>query len=272
MEVATSGKEHYLEILVTDIVTDHVEKFGVKAQLVYLVGRAASKEVKYKSLNVTKQVEMKQAMGKEWSKWVQFSATKKLSKNDLQKLMTAHVHIRPVNTRWVLTLKDDEACKARLVVVGCQEPRGQIRSDSPTGSQLAFHITLWFATQKGWSLRCLDAATAFLQSKGIDRTLLLKMPADNPPPGIGPGEIVLATGSIYGTYDAGRTWYTYSKGIYASNRFRESPLEKSWYIYRNRHGVVTGVMHAHVDDILVACNTNDKETMAALESIRQKCI
>jgi hypothetical protein len=109
-----------------------------------------------------------------------------------------------------------------------------------------------------------------LQSKGIDRTLLLKMPADNPPPGMEPGEIVLATGSIYGTYDAGRTWYTYSKGIYASNRFRESPLEKSWYIYRNRHGVVTGVMHAHVDDILVACNTNDKETMAALESIRQK--
>ena len=174
LETSTgSGKEHYLEILVTDIVTDHVEKFGVKAQLVYLVGRAASKEVKYKSLNVTKQVEMKQAMGKEWSKWVQFSATKKLSKNDLQKLMTAHVHIRPVNTRWVLTLKDDEACKARLVVVGCQEPRGQIRSDSPTGSQLAFHITLWFATQKGWSLRCLDAATAFLQSKGIvDRTLV----------------------------------------------------------------------------------------------------
>ena len=88
------------------------------------------------------------AMAKEWSKWVQFSATKKLSKPDLQALMARHKHIRPVNTRWVLTFKEDETCKARLVVVGCQEPRGQIRSDSPTGSQLAFHITIWLATQK----------------------------------------------------------------------------------------------------------------------------
>ena len=223
-----------MEILVFDVITDQVEKFSAKAELVYLVGRAVSKEVKYTDLHVTKQVEMKQAMAKEWSKWVQFNATKKLTKHDLQALLTRHKHIRPVNTRWVLTIKDDGACKARLVVVGCQEPRGQIRSDSPTGSQLAFHITLWLATQKGWMLSCYDAATAYLQSKGIDRTLLLKMPRVNPPPGMEPDETVLATGSIYGTYDAGRAWYTHSKGTYAAHRFNESPLEKAWYIHRNK--------------------------------------
>ena len=33
---------------------------------------------------------------------------------------------------------------------------------------------------------------------------------------------------------------------------------------------MTGVMHSHVDDILVACNTQDLETVKALEDIRKK--
>ncbi len=56
-ETVVDGKERYLEILVFHVITDAVEKFAAKAQLVYLVGRAVSKEVKFKALSVTKQVE-----------------------------------------------------------------------------------------------------------------------------------------------------------------------------------------------------------------------
>ena len=133
LEAALEGKERYLEMGVTETATESTEKFVAKAELVYLVGRAASKELKFKALSFAKQAEMVQAMAREWTKWVQFNATKPLSPAELNKLRAKHGHLRPVKTRWVLTLKEDGSCKARLVVVGCQEPRGQIRSDSPTG-------------------------------------------------------------------------------------------------------------------------------------------
>ncbi len=34
--------------------------------------------------------------------------------------------------------------------------------------------------------------------------------------------------------------------------------------------MVTAVMHTHVDDVLVACNSRDQETVKALERIRKK--
>ncbi len=67
-----------------------------------------------------------------------------------------------------------------------------------------------------------------------------------------PGQIVLAAGSIYGTYDAGRSWYKHSKQTYSLEKFFESPLEKAFYIHRNASGVVTAVLHTHVDDVLAA--------------------
>ena len=86
---------------------------------------------------------------------------------------------RAIGTRWVLTRKDG-GFKARLVVQGCQEDRNQIRSDAPTGSLLSFYLTLAYAAQQGWSLGGFDTASAYLQSEGIARTLLLRMPARHP--------------------------------------------------------------------------------------------
>ena len=79
--------------------------------------------------------------------------------------------------------------------------------DSPTGSLIAFYLTLAFAAQAHWCLRGYDAASAFLQYEGISRTLLLRMPSSNPPPGTLPGQILRALGSTYGTKDAGRIFY-----------------------------------------------------------------
>ncbi len=43
---ASNSKERYLEILVFDVIMNQVEKLSAKAELVYLVGRAAGEEVK----------------------------------------------------------------------------------------------------------------------------------------------------------------------------------------------------------------------------------
>ena len=70
-------------------------------------------------------------------------------------------------------------------------------------------VTLSAAAQAGWTLESHDARTAFLQSEGIDRVLILRLPAgDEAPPGKSRfGHLVRACGSIYGTKDAGRSFY-----------------------------------------------------------------
>lgn len=97
-----------------------------------------------------------------------------------------------VNTRWVITKKDTGAWKARLVLVGCQDPQNRIRPDAPTGSYLTFHLTLLCGAQPGWKLGCHGVANAYLQSKGITRALILKIPQREPPPSMRPGELVHA--------------------------------------------------------------------------------
>ena len=88
---------------------------------------------------------------------------------------------------------DEPDLKARLVVQGCQE----------------------------------DAASAYLQAGGIERLLLLMMPKRQPPPGCENGKVRVARGSIYGTRDAGRSWYEHLRDKLASKfRVHESALEK----------------------------------------------
>jgi len=58
----------------------------------------------------------------------------------------------------------------------------------------------------GWILAAYDASTAYLQEKGIDRLLILRAPYP-PPPGVRPGTLFRAKGGIYGTKDAGRSWW-----------------------------------------------------------------
>ena len=66
--------------------------------------------------------------------------------------------------------------KARLVVQGCQEDKGYIRTDALTGSRDAFFMSLAAAAQDGWDHNVFDARSASLQSDGIERLLLLRMP------------------------------------------------------------------------------------------------
>ena len=115
------------------------------------------------------------------------------------------------------------------MVQGCQEDKTYIRSDAPTGSRHAFFLTLAFGSQKGWKITSFDARPAYLQPEGITRLLLIRMPWQNPPPGTQPGQVLAATGSIYGTCDAGRGWYLHSKDVFKSKGCLESRLEKRFY-------------------------------------------
>ena len=230
---------------------------GLQDIPVLLTGNSrVTKEVRMRELNSFQQESMRIAMAKEWSKWSEFSATEPCTAAQLAGIRASHPTAKIIDTRWVLTIKPDGSSKARLVVVGCQEPKLNIRSDAPTASHEALMLTLAFGAQSGWSLLGYDAQTAYLQSEGIERLLLLRLPAENPPPGCLSNQVVVANGSIYGTRDAGRAWYLRVKEIADSSDVRtvESALHKGAYFMCDSQSRLASVIHSHVDDFLVAYN------------------
>eukprot|EP00959_Pyramimonas_sp_CCMP1952_P330509 6920860-Pyramimonas_sp.AAC.1 len=86
--------------------------------------------------------------------------------------------------------------------------------------------------------------TAYQQSGHIERLLLLRMPAKNPPLGTQPGEIATAAGAIYGARDAGKQRHLYAKKVFAEHGLVESMLEKGLCYFYDEGGLAA-VVHSH---------------------------
>ena len=212
----------------------------------------------------SQQLRVDAAMVREWDKWNEFGVTKFLPKKQLNDIMKRNPDQKVVGTRWVFTEKVIHCkpdCKARLVVQGCQEDKGYIRTDARTGSRDAFFMTLSVAAQSGWDYSVFDAQSAYLQSDGIKRLLLLRMPHTNPPPGTKPGQVFVATGSIYGT--------RHSKEVLETAGFVESRLEQGLYYLHGPTGL-EALVNTHVDDFVSACKKASKKYNDALQHLEHE--
>ena len=91
--------------------------------------------------------------------------------------------------------------KSRLVARGDLEKNdSQVRTDSPTSSQLFLHTVISFSVCKKRKLRGGDISAAFLQGTRIKRKLALKLPADGiPDDEVEPGSLLICEKSVYGT-------------------------------------------------------------------------
>ncbi|CAE7610026.1 30S ribosomal protein S1, chloroplastic [Symbiodinium microadriaticum] len=190
----------------------------------FLTGKAVRSEIKLKDLNQEDRAKFDEAMAKEWSSWQKFGAVETLTPQQIAELPAS---TKIVGTRWVHTDKNQKPRllaghiakktgksksqlekeypfmpKSRLVVQGCQE-----EDDSPTASLLAFNLLCAIAVMQKWVIAASDASTVYLQSQGINRLLILRPPRPPPPPGVSPSDLFRAKGSIYGTKDAGRSWW-----------------------------------------------------------------
>ncbi|CAE8585764.1 unnamed protein product [Polarella glacialis] len=248
------GSERPLKIhrsqLVEHMLDDDCEG---EPHLVLLTGPARAHELVFSDLTPKEQDEMRSGMASEWSKWTEFKAARPCSIGQLRKYREANPAVPIIGTRWVLTRKPTGKLKARLVVQGCQETQHGTtwRRDAPTASPLAFHLVLVVASQTGWTLSFHDATAAFLQSTGVERLLLLRMPVEQPPPGILPGEVRVAAGSIYRTTDAPRAWYLQLRTRLLQNGLHECALEKGLFALHDDSGLRM-LLSSHVDDLAIA--------------------
>ena len=203
-------------------------------------------ELQYDAIVKSQQERVDVAMTREWDKWNEFGVTKFLSKRQLNDIMKRNTNKKIVGNRWVFTEKVNP---------------GQARLQGPVG-------------RAGVSRRqCLrnvfDAQSAYLQSDGIERLLLFRMPHKNPPPGTKPGQVFVASGSICGTRDAGRAWYEHSKNVLEAGGFVKSRPEQGLYYLHGPSGL-EAVAHTHAGDFLVAFKKASKRYQDALQHLVQE--
>ncbi|CAE8625872.1 unnamed protein product [Polarella glacialis] len=158
--------------------------------------------------------DMLTAMATEWGTWQEFKANKPCAVGMLKRFRREKPDLRIIG----MANGPDMATRCPQCVSSCP-----------------LYLVLIAASQSGWTLSFHDAAAAFLQSTGIDRLLLLRMPVRQPPPGVLPGE--------------------------------ETGLEKGFYVLHGPDGPRM-LVSTHVDDLAVARIVDDPELanlLAALE-------
>ena len=95
------------------------------------------------------------------------------------------------------------------------------------------------------------------------------MPHKNPPLGTKPGQVFVATGSIYGTRGAGHAWYEHSKKVLENAGLVASRLVQG-FCYLHGPSGLGAVAHTHLDDFLSAFKKASKKSMDALQHLVHK--
>ena len=153
--------------------------------------------------------------------------------------------------------------KARLVDQGCQEDKGYIRTDAPTGSRDAFFMT--FSSSKRLGLLRVRCSVSVLPVRRHRETIAVA-DASQKSASWDEARASVATGSIYGTRDAGRARHEHSKKVLEAAGFVESSLEQDLYYLHGPSGL-EAVVHTHVDDFLSAFRKVSKKYNDAFQKL-----
>lgn len=229
---------------------------------VYLTGKSRDKEVDLNSLSASEPAKVREAMKREWAVYTEFRAVSPLTRTELQRVMKRDPQPRIIDTQWVVT--ENSPISRRSWWSGAsggenRAPYGQPGRLAPHSDDVSPRRE---SARMGYSI--LDTKSAFLQSESFDRLLLLRMPYRHPPPGC-VGQMMVARGSIYGTGDAGRSFYIHSKRILENSGANELSVERAVYAF-SLNGALKALIHTHIDDFFVAHHMS-KECFAFIHHV-----
>ena len=154
--------------------------------------------------------------------------------------------IQVISSRWVVTEKEEGSFKARLVVRGFEE-EVYPQSDSPTANRDSFKIFLALAANEELEIKNMDVKSAFLQGTPLDRNVFMEPPVEFKKEGI----VWKLKKTVYGLYDASRSWYFAVKDQLKKFGMKSVSGDDAFFTM-NRNGKLYGMTVLHVDDFLVA--------------------
>ena len=127
---------------------------------------------------------------------------------------------------------------------GFQEDNSDILSNSPTCSKESMRLVLNIITSSKWLWWSIDIKSAFLQNKNIDRVVYVKPPKD-----CQDTTLWKLNTTIYGLYEASRSWYFNVKKELIGLVAIVCKSDLAVFV-RHNQSKVNGLLCTNVDDFL----------------------
>eukprot|EP00434_Breviolum_minutum_P042849 symbB.v1.2.038157.t2/scaffold5850.1/size23116/1 len=176
--------------------------------------------------------------------------------------------------RWVLTTKSDNSAKARLVVLGYQAPNlTQVETAAPTMTKLSRNLLLSLSANLGLPMKAGDVTSAFLQaSQSLEHEgLTIWAPAElavafgaSPEDPVMPLRIKRA---FYGLCHAPRAWFDHISQTMRGLGFKQMLSDRCLFAIYDQQGEICGLAGLHVDDLLLARNTQNETFNVAYKGL-----
>ena len=164
----------------------------------WMVKAMRKQEVSYGKLAQEERTKFDAAKEAEVSQWIREAAARRVEGSIPPE--------RIMRMRWVLTYKEKGSAKARIVVVGFEDPDLEtLVSSSPTMSRRTRQLVYQLGVMKGWRSMKADVKAAFLQgsSSQLARQVYAR-PVPEPARALGvePGQAVQVAKAAYGLVNA----------------------------------------------------------------------
>jgi len=172
-----------------------------------------------------------------------------------------------IDTRWILTIKNDNTKKARLVAKGCQQKEGEdfISTYSPTAQSDSLRITIAIASINKWNLKQLDIKAAYLNAD-LNETIYVKIPKGDK--NYNKNKVWLLKKALYGLKQAGRMWNEEITNYLKSIGFKQYKSDKCLFGKYNKGNKLIGLLTLYVDDILIT--GEDYEIKNIIKKLKNK--
>ena len=166
-----------------------------------------------------------------------------------------------IKTRWVFTEPDDQSkgykLKARLCMRGDREQNKEnIRADSPTAHKDSLKLGLSIAANENFEIFSADIKAAFLQGKTLDRNVFVIPPVEAEEKGM----LWLMKKAAYGLIDGSRLFYLEMKHKLEKLGMKVVSGDPALFTL-HRKGKLIGLACLHVDDLLLAGNSEFKKVI-----------
>ena len=257
---------------------------------------ASTKEIQFRNLTQEDKLKVEEAMARELSEVLKSKAIKVVEDN----VPEEEIAKRCIPMRWLLIWKPFDAwqdpkseeqpgvisgdgmskAKARVVLIGYKHPdlarrdektgKSLLRTSSPTLSRLGRSLYLQAVANDRHTLECADAKSAFLQTEvNEQKTRLYTRAVDEMAiaMGVTPGTALEVVGNVYGLTNAPRLFWLDTDQKLQNIGGAPHGIDRCiWVFFCDKERRVVGRVAAHVDDFLIA---GDSES-ASWAAIRLK--
>lgn len=187
---------------------------------------------------------------------------------------------RVMRMRWILTYKQSGSPKARIVIVGFEDPDLlSFNTTSPTMSRRTRQLMLTYAATMEWPLLKGDVKSAFLEGEASqDSREVFAWPVKElaAAMGVGSHQPVKINKACYGLVNAPAEWHKSVVSAMKQAGFTVMDTEPCcWKLCEvNEHGetVVVGLSAGHVDDFLFCGDECNEKYRLALHFLYDKFI